>query len=411
MDKFTTNYWHHVETLLHPENCDEGDLFFISPYLTGDKLLTYLERYRDIKPIIIIQLKPSNVVGGSIELKQIKALLERGYRVISVAKLHAKIITDNRVAIVGSQNLTRSGEHHNSEASLITTDPTTLNKIINHARQLVPDSVEVSESLIKEVGERAAELKLNDERIQQADKNFLKAQDEGKSQQILKASIHGLLSSTSDQYKELKLKRISETKRDPSYVTLRRSSSKEDLSKWDCDVDYSYLYFGLHANSLCPFYFHLQKSQIGKLYRSMSNNWGLSFDGNCEVVTQDPRTSPYFNNIIIRFQETSVWYEFYYLFDGEKIQFCNSGWRVFGGSAPHKKMIQRRLSAIRSKLTTDEVMFKILYQGSFPDFSFGFRSPSEYFAEDQTIQMTCKSGLFSVEDDPDGDLPFFIFKQ
>lgn len=48
MDIFTENFWPDIVNRLEPAACEPGELFFISPYLTGDRLSQYLEEH-DIK--------------------------------------------------------------------------------------------------------------------------------------------------------------------------------------------------------------------------------------------------------------------------------------------------------------------------------------------------------------------------
>ena len=67
---------------------------------------------------VILQLTPSNVASGSIDVSEIRSLSEVA-TVISLGDLHAKIVIDQALVFVGSQNLTLGGEFKNTEATLL----------------------------------------------------------------------------------------------------------------------------------------------------------------------------------------------------------------------------------------------------------------------------------------------------
>ena len=95
MDIFTENFWPDIVNRLEPAACEPGELFFISPYLTGDRLSQYLEEHDIKNAIVIVQLNPANVASGSIDLTELQHLLSI-CSLFTVPDLHAKIIVDNK---------------------------------------------------------------------------------------------------------------------------------------------------------------------------------------------------------------------------------------------------------------------------------------------------------------------------
>jgi len=171
MEEFTEDLWLDIERHLHPEACSFGDLFFVSPYLTGSRLRHFLE-HKEVKcATVILQLIPSNVASGSVDVSEIRSLLEIA-TVISLGDLHAKIVIDQAFVFVGSQNLTLGGEFKNTEATLLTDNPEVHNDILLYVRELASRGTRVTETMLDRVESQAQSLIQEIATIEKVDTNF-----------------------------------------------------------------------------------------------------------------------------------------------------------------------------------------------------------------------------------------------
>jgi len=235
---FTENIWPHIENQLSPEACQLGELFFVSPYFTGNHLRTYLNERRVETAILIIQLTPGNVASGAIDANELLEMLNH-CKVLSVTNLHSKIAIDKQIAIVGSQNLTAGGEFRNFEGSIISSDKNTVTDIRNVILKLLQNATLVDEALIAEVMSLASELKESVAKIEATNEKFNQGSVRAHSNRELEEASDELRSSFPSDYC---LANLSKRMSGPvgfkkSYTTLRKNSNQDDLCQklglWD----------------------------------------------------------------------------------------------------------------------------------------------------------------------------------
>jgi phosphatidylserine/phosphatidylglycerophosphate/cardiolipin synthase-like enzyme len=91
-----------------------------SPYLTSNTAETVVHYAIQDNSEIYTTFRAETFASGGSSLKTIRKLHEMGLKIYCLAKLHAKIVLTDKVAIVGSQNLTRGGTL-NQEVSVVLT--------------------------------------------------------------------------------------------------------------------------------------------------------------------------------------------------------------------------------------------------------------------------------------------------
>lgn len=121
------------------------DIIVMSPYLTSRtaEQVIYLAR----RARIYTTFEAETFASGGSSLATVRQLLEAGHRLFHIDRLHAKIVITDRIACLGSQNLTRGG-NLNLEASIILDDPTDVAHLrcqlalwIDQARPITPEMI------------------------------------------------------------------------------------------------------------------------------------------------------------------------------------------------------------------------------------------------------------------------------
>lgn len=136
---------------------NEGAVIITSPYLTGDVAQIVTSRASSTKVTILTTFRAENFACGASSLDTLKALIERGVTLRHLDDLHAKIITTSDTCFVGSHNLTL-GALRNKEATLVTSDSTTVRLVIEIAEDWISSSSPITSQMIEDMEKQIGPL-------------------------------------------------------------------------------------------------------------------------------------------------------------------------------------------------------------------------------------------------------------
>jgi hypothetical protein len=106
----------------------------MSPYLTSGTAELVIDAANPGTSRVYTTFSARNFAIGASSITTLRKLIDRGHRLLHIKGLHAKVVLTERIASVGSQNLTLRGTR-NREASVILDDPVD----VAHLRaQIVP---------------------------------------------------------------------------------------------------------------------------------------------------------------------------------------------------------------------------------------------------------------------------------
>ena len=84
-------------------------VLFLSPYLTSHTAETVISGATSEDAEIYTTFSAENFAVGASSLRTVRRILESGFDVYHLPRLHAKVVLTNEFASVGSQNLTAGG--------------------------------------------------------------------------------------------------------------------------------------------------------------------------------------------------------------------------------------------------------------------------------------------------------------
>lgn len=125
----------------------------LSPYLTKNKALDRILEKTNFKLTLVIDFDPESLLRGSssIDVNQIRNLIDNGHQVYYNPELHSKIFITDESVILGSSNFTRNGLSKRKESAILFNK--SLNKKIYeeclcYFEDILKSSIKISENLL-----------------------------------------------------------------------------------------------------------------------------------------------------------------------------------------------------------------------------------------------------------------------
>ena len=349
MQDFVTDIWTAIAT--HIEADSDSTLYFVSPYLTGPRLFNFLEAHRDRKVLIIIDLNPQAVASGSLSIRELRRLAER-FQLIHVPNLHAKIVTDGNVAIVGSQNLTVGGEIKNLEASVITDEKPIIDQIQFFMNQLLQHSTSVTDEMLDNLTSILPEIEEATKIIETVSNRFEASIEDHTLLKVLENARQLFLADAPQNSYPLRCVSVEyETDYQYNYYwTLKRKNSGDSINAFESmgEIAHQNHVFAFDARTLQPFWVPANKSQIGKFITSMSSSsrgtmgFLSEFDfQRWEISLVNPLEQADYSNIHLRlffapYDMHRVSIHINYLFDGDMLYRANE---MFKDVTPEETLV------------------------------------------------------------------------
>lgn len=132
-------------------------VYVLSPYITSKTAEDVLEDVEICEIYTVSDIE--NFINGSSSIETLKNLIQKGYSVYFIPKLHAKIILIvDRFVSIGSQNLTNQGTQ-NKEATFTSTSLDVVRFVASELENWFAEREEVSLELLEDLEDRIAHLK------------------------------------------------------------------------------------------------------------------------------------------------------------------------------------------------------------------------------------------------------------
>jgi len=334
-------------------------LYFVSPYLTGSRLLDFVRAHQDRDILVLVNLDPMSVSNGSLSVRDLERLADYCH-LIHIPNLHAKIVTDGKTAIVGSQNLTIGGEYKNHEASIVTDHKETLEGVLFCINQMLQDSYTVTPEMLLNLKNIAPKLGNAVAQVEEVSHEFANSIEKNPLHTVIEQARERFLEDRFSNSYALQCTEI-EVDSDQayySYWTLKRKYSDDAINDFTAQgIKHQNYLFALDARTLTPFWVPANKTQIGKFVQRMSGDgyrsWGALNDVQ-KTVTRwsielvNPLEQADYSNIQVTLElgiewNDPVWY-LNYLFDGVNIYRVNdmfSRWVTINEEDVEERFIDR----------------------------------------------------------------------
>ena len=139
---FSDNLWHQIKRFSKAADHREAAVAFVST----DEGVTF--RQGDM---LVVDASDEAVHLRQTSATVLASAVKAGARVFSVKGLHAKVMVFDRVAIVGSANISGSSQENLIEAGVVTDHPETLSVARSFIRQLCATGEKVDRKFIKRI--------------------------------------------------------------------------------------------------------------------------------------------------------------------------------------------------------------------------------------------------------------------
>lgn len=146
-----------------------SDLLLVSPFIKSGQIGEVLNRLGEsdvlstIRASIVTDLKPDNILTGSLDVESLLAFTETipNSKVTYLPNLHAKVyVADNHTAVVTSANLTAGGLANNFEYGVILNDPEVVTFIRRDLDQYASLGAVVSRQTLESMANIADDLRV-----------------------------------------------------------------------------------------------------------------------------------------------------------------------------------------------------------------------------------------------------------
>ncbi len=135
------------------------EVLVLFPYLTPKTASLVLKNTEGKCCEVYTRFEIENFASGSSSLKILKELLDSGFSLYDLPKLHAKmIIIGDHFASIGSQNLTLQGTK-NKEATVVISEPREVAKIKQQVISWISERQEITQQMIEDAEKLLEPLK------------------------------------------------------------------------------------------------------------------------------------------------------------------------------------------------------------------------------------------------------------
>lgn len=300
---------------------DGNDIFIISPFITGSVISQIFDAANANQYYVITALKSDAILSGSLEVKQLCELHDRGVLLFNIPNLHSKVLYYGHDLVIGSQNFTRGGRKNLETSVRVNIENYLLSDVIEFINKTIENSSRLTLEDIKSVSEETALLEEEYKKIKSA---FREAErkisekkhfsDEKKAEASLVVS--DLMKRCQSKYGNwVKIERkkfeIPERKGD-FYYSFVRTKTKMELnsfvpigSKRRLTLEHQKRYLGLNLHNLQPFWLPANKTQIAKFSRERLIEAQYKGVYVKKIQLIDPYEHHLFANILVEFKDTS----------------------------------------------------------------------------------------------------------
>ena len=304
----------------NPRN-DGNDIFIISPFITGSVISQIFDAARANQHYVITALKPDSILAGSLEVKALCELHDRGVKLFNIENLHSKVLYYGHDLIIGSQNFTRGGRRNFETSVRVPVQNNLVGDVIEFINNTIENSSRLTIDEIKTLSESTAELEEEYKKIRRAFKEAEKKITERKistdkekqSAAVIATELMKLCQSQyikSGNWVKIERKKFSIPEREGDfYYSFVRTRTKMELNSFVSvgakkrhTLQHQKRYLGLNLHNLQPFWLPANKTQIAKFSRE--REIGASYDGVFirSIKLVDPYEHHAFANVLVDFK-------------------------------------------------------------------------------------------------------------
>ena len=324
---------------------DGNDIFIISPFITGSVISQIFDAAMAGQHYVITALRPESILAGSLEIKALYELHDRGVKLFNIENLHSKVLYYGHDLIIGSQNFTRGGRRNFETSVRVPVQNNLVGDVIEFINTTIENSSRLTIDEIKTLSESTAELEDEYRKIRKA---FKEAEKKIKEKKL---STDEFKQSAAVVVTELMKRCQSQNLRNGNWVKIERK--KFTIPEREGDFYYSFVrtrtkmelnsfvsvgkntrhtlqhqkrYLGLNLHNLQPFWLPANKTQIAKFSRE--REVAASYDGVFirSIRLVDPYEHHAFANILVDLKTADgVSHTASLFFDGKELLLRNAG--------------------------------------------------------------------------------------